>query len=390
MIKKLSIFITSFFVFFFLFLFLPSLTFASTFYLTPRATNIPIGSVVSVSVGINTGGESVNGVSAYLSYPSDKLEVAWISYGSAFSLQAEGSYGGGSIRISRGSIQGALGNINVATIGFRGKALGQATVSFVGGSAAPRTSNSSDSLDLGGSAGGTYTVGPAQAKSITLSKDQALKPVISSIVVSDISLKSVTISWATDKDSDSLVEYGLNSGKYYQQVSDKVFGKIHKITASENLIPGETFYFRVKSKDKSGNETVGDESTFRLKGYMIKIILQDSLNRPLADTQVTLYSAPQIGRTNQNGEVTFVDVSSGKHLVVAKLKNNFEVTREINVNEDPTISDYNLKIDVAEKGFDYSIVAGISVLVSLVLLGLLIIKKRKNKTQNIPPVNSSL
>src|SRR3989304_6359093 len=152
--KKFSLFL--FFIFYFLFF--TSSALASTFYLSPGSRNIPQGSTVSVNVGINTAGESVNGVSTYLSYPADKLDVAWISYGSRFDIAAEGTYGGGSIRISRGSVAGEVGNVNIATIGFRGKALGTtATVAFVGGSAAPRTSNSSDSLNLGGSSGGVYT-----------------------------------------------------------------------------------------------------------------------------------------------------------------------------------------------------------------------------------------
>ena len=125
--------------------------FASTLHLSPSSSTVGVGSTMSVQVRLNTAGESVNGISAYLSYPADKLDVAWISYGSAFSIAAEGAYGGGGIRISRGNISGVSGNLLIATIGFRGKAQGSGTVSFIGGSAAPRASDSSDSLNLGGS-----------------------------------------------------------------------------------------------------------------------------------------------------------------------------------------------------------------------------------------------
>ena len=154
MIKKVIIL----FIFTVSFLTFVSSTFASTLYLSPGSANIPQDTTLSVNVGINTENESVNGVSIYLSYPLDLLEVEWISYGSKFDIAAEGTYGEGSIRISRGSVSGVVGNVPIATIGFRGKSQGTATVAFVTGSAAASSSDSSDSLNLPGSNAGVYTV----------------------------------------------------------------------------------------------------------------------------------------------------------------------------------------------------------------------------------------
>lgn len=170
MCNKFLIFAIAFFAFPFV---LAASTFASTFYLSPGSSNVPAGSTLSVNVGINTEGESVNGVSAYLSYPEDLLEVVWISYGSKFDIAAEGTYGEGSIRISRGSVSGVVGNVTIATIGFRGKSSrGTATVAFIAGSAAARSSDSSDSLNLGESKGGVYTVVAAQPTTATTLEEQ--------------------------------------------------------------------------------------------------------------------------------------------------------------------------------------------------------------------------
>ena len=84
MIKKLSIILIAFFIF----LFLANTSFASTLYLSPGSANIPQGSIVSVQVRLNAGGESINGISAYLSYPADKLEVSSLSFGSSFPIAA--------------------------------------------------------------------------------------------------------------------------------------------------------------------------------------------------------------------------------------------------------------------------------------------------------------
>ena len=152
-------------VVFLLFFFVANTSFASTFYLSSEKTNIVLGEVIPVNVVIDTNKESINGVSAFLSYPEDKLEVAWVSYGEAFPVEAEESSSDGIIKISRGSFTGEVGNVNVATIGFRGKVKGAATVSFIQESAAPRTNDSSDSLNLNESTGETFTIEQSQPES---------------------------------------------------------------------------------------------------------------------------------------------------------------------------------------------------------------------------------
>jgi hypothetical protein len=154
MLKK---FFTVFTFIFLLLFFVPNI-YASTFYLSPKSVDIPQGSIVPVKIGLNTEEESVNGISAYLSYSEDKLEVAWITYEDSFPITAEEAYTGGVIKISRGNMSGIAGNMNVATIGFRGKAQGSTTVSFVYGSGTAKTSDSTDSLNLGESTGGLFNV----------------------------------------------------------------------------------------------------------------------------------------------------------------------------------------------------------------------------------------
>lgn len=159
--KRLCVVFASFVIF----LFVTNNVFASNFYLLPKSRSVSVGSTVPVDVVINTKDESVNGISAYLSYPMDKLEVAWISYSDAFPVQAEESYENGIIKISRGSFVGEAGDVTIATIGFKGKAKSEGIVSFIDGSAAPRTSDSSDSLNLSESTGATLTVGQPEIKS---------------------------------------------------------------------------------------------------------------------------------------------------------------------------------------------------------------------------------
>lgn len=390
MLRKLIIFSTFIFSFYFL---APEAT-ASTLYLSPGSINIPQGSTVSVSVGINTAGESVNGVSAYLSYPADKLEVAWISYGSRFDIAAEGVYGGGSIRISRGSISGVVGSVNIATVGFKGKQQGTATVAFVGGSAAPRSSDSSDSLNLGSSAGGTYTITAPQPITPTPTGQQMATTLrISKLKVSDISTSSATITWETNEKSDSTVEYGLSPDKYFLTFYDKTLTATHTAKLEGHaLTPGASFHFRVKSKDQNSNEAVSSNQTFQLKGYDVKIKITDKANNPVANTDVYLYTEPQQSRTDANGEVHFANVTLGKHLVLVKLKDNFEKTGEINVADSPLSQSFVVTVDTAEgKAYDIGILMiGFLVVVIIIVVGVSvwILWKRRQKPPVQLPIHS--
>ncbi|MBI2049513.1 hypothetical protein HYT32_01185 [Candidatus Roizmanbacteria bacterium] len=140
-------------------LFVANPAFASNFYLSSDSADITLGdAVVPVRVVIDTKSESVNGISAFLRYPNDKLEVAWISYGEAFPIQAAEINENGIIEISRGSIEGEVGNVTIATIGFKGISEGEGSISFTEGSAAPRTVDSTDSLNLEESVGKKFTI----------------------------------------------------------------------------------------------------------------------------------------------------------------------------------------------------------------------------------------
>lgn len=314
---------------------------ASTLYLSPGSGRVSTGGNITVQVRLNTAGEAVNAVSAFLSYPADKLEVAWIGYGgSAFGIQAESAYGGGGIKISRGNFSGVSGNVGVATISFRGKAEGAATVAFIGGSAAPRASDSSDSLNLGGSAGGTYTVikgasGGSQGSSAGGSAGTAtstnVAPKISDLKVAEISTNSATISWKTDQLSDSFLEYGLEPEEFILNAGNGNLVTEHSLEVKNPLLtPGLKYYFRVKSKNETEDIVTSGTQTFQLVGYSVKIKVVDDKNQPLPNVEVWLYSDPQKGVTDSQGEVVFQNVSPGKHLAVAKLEGQ-EKTIEVDV-----------------------------------------------------------
>lgn len=345
---------------------IPKSTLASTLYLSPGSGNIYIGGTTSVQVRLNAGGDAVNGVSAFLSYPADKLDVAWVSSGSAFAIEAEKTYGGGIIKISRGNIGGVTGNVNVATIGFRGKSAGSATVAFIGGSQAPRASDSSDSLNLGGSRGSVFNViagSPPAAKTGTTKASPGTaiaQLLINEIRITDISTNSAVISWKTNGESDSLVDYGVEKDKYFLSASDGNLTLNHSIKLENPfLTAGKKLHFRIKSKDNEEREVGSEDQTLQLVGYQVRIKVVDEADNPVSGVEVWLYSEPLKAVTDANGEAIFDNVALGQHLAVVKSSNGDQsVEVQVSENNALSVSDNTLvstaSATVASKGPVYS------------------------------------
>lgn len=78
----------------------------------------------------------------------------------------------------------------------------------------------------------------------------------------NITTKQVTISWQTDRQSDSKVAYGLTAGEYMpEEPSVAKQSPSHSVTLS-NLSPGTTYYYQAKWTDEDGNTGSFKEQQF--------------------------------------------------------------------------------------------------------------------------------
>lgn len=116
---------------------------------------------------------------------------------------------------------------------------------------------------------------------VALAVDQEA-PEISNVQISNVTDDAVTITWETDEDADSLVNYGLQPdyGILRVPVADRT---AHSMTL-DNLEPGRVYYFRVVSADAEGNQGIS------------------------ADYRVQTTGTPQTGDGNGSGQ----DVESGQ------------------------------------------------------------------------------
>ncbi len=87
-----------------------------------------------------------------------------------------------------------------------------------------------------------------------LAADDVTPPEISAVTIASTTDNSVTITWETDEDADSAINYGLQPdyGIARIPVADRT---THSITL-DNLEPGRTYYFRVVSADDNGNQGI--------------------------------------------------------------------------------------------------------------------------------------
>jgi hypothetical protein len=89
--------------------------------------------------------------------------------------------------------------------------------------------------------------------------------VISNVQATGITSSGATITWTTDKASDSQVEYGTTTSYGSTTTLDTTLVTSHSEPLS-GLTAATTYHYRVRSKDSSGNLAVSGDFTFTTAG----------------------------------------------------------------------------------------------------------------------------
>jgi RHS repeat-associated protein len=96
-------------------------------------------------------------------------------------------------------------------------------------------------------------------------------PVISNVAAAGITATTATITWTTDENSDSQVEYGTTTAYGQSTTLNPALVTAHSQVLS-GLTAGTLYYYRVKSKDAAGNLAVsGDFSFTTAQNVMVAI-----------------------------------------------------------------------------------------------------------------------
>jgi len=388
---------------------------SATLYVTPASAAVNNGENIAISVRVNTAGEQINAVQANLSYSQDKLQFLNIDAStSAFSVPAENSGGSGIVRIARSLAGGQAplsGDFMVAIVNFKAIASGSASVSFDSSSLVAKAVVPAVDI-LGTSTGGAYTINTPTAspaptntnKQNTTSKsttsttntnqppktnpvntqNQSEKLVVSSVAVVELGLQRAVITWKTNKPATSQVNYSQQKDLQLTASDDNLTTN-HRVELKNALLPGKDFYFKVSSAASNGERADGNISTFRTKGYLVKIKVTDRLGKPVKGASVTLYSNPLKAITDEKGIATFKDVSPEKHSVLIKTDGQ-TFAQEITVKEssEPTkAQDYSIKTQKTPSSNILVIAYSILVGMIAILLGIIVWLTNKKKNNAI-------
>jgi hypothetical protein len=151
--------------------------------------------------------------------------------------------------------------------------------------------------------------------------------------VTAITTRRATISWSTDRVSDSKIAIGTKSGQYNSSEignSDQV--SAHEI-ALDNLSPGTTYYYIAKWTDEDGNTGVSQEQTFTTSPAPVI--------KEVSVSNVTLNSA----------SVIFTTKGANKAVVYYGGSETFGGYKEINTSE--IESRYEVRLDDLVDGVKY-------------------------------------
>ncbi|HEX7286052.1 MAG TPA: MBG domain-containing protein [Candidatus Angelobacter sp.] len=111
---------------------------------------------------------------------------------------------------------------------------------------------------------GTTVITATQAGisgSTTISVETPAPPVISNVIVSNVTTTSATVSWTTNVAADSQVVYGTTAAYGSASARDSTAATAHSITLA-GLSANITYHFAVKSQGAFGNLATSPDATF--------------------------------------------------------------------------------------------------------------------------------
>ncbi|MFH1183181.1 MAG: fibronectin type III domain-containing protein [Candidatus Moraniibacteriota bacterium] len=93
------------------------------------------------------------------------------------------------------------------------------------------------------------------------SSNDTTPPVISNISSGAPAYNTATITWTTNENASSFVEFGTTNS-YGRIYGSDTLVTSHSVILPKDLLPETTYHFRVRSKDASQNEALSDDGTF--------------------------------------------------------------------------------------------------------------------------------
>lgn len=142
--------------------------------------------------------------------------------------------------------------------------------------------------------------------------------------VTNITTKKATISWTTNRSSDSKVAFGTKSEEYFKEEpsnSDQVTNHTINLT---NLNPGTRYYYKVKWTDEDGNTGESEEKNFSTQpAPTVKDVAAKNVGLSSAIITFTSNGASKVkiyyGKSTDFGGMKEVSTATGEETYTAEL-----------------------------------------------------------------------
>ncbi|MCP4152702.1 MAG: hypothetical protein GY757_33515 [bacterium] len=168
-------------------------------------------------------------------------------------------------------------------------------------------------------------------------------PVISSVASSDITNTTATITWTTDEDATSVVNYGTSSS-YGSTETVSGYDTTHSVTLT-GLTADTTYHFEVVSADSSANESDSTDYTFTTTNIIVIDTIPEAVDQP---SMTFTHSGD--ADWSYDGDVYYYDNDSAKSGTITHSQTS-TVTTTANYTSAYSVKFY-WKVS-SESGYDY-------------------------------------
>jgi hypothetical protein len=156
---------------------------------------------------------------------------------------------------------------------------------------------------------------------------------VSKPVVLEVTTRMAKVSWSTDRNSDSKLQYGISSGQYFDSEIYTSTQTTEHILDMNNLLPGTTYYVRAKWTDADGNTGVSNEFLVQTKpAPVVEDVTIDSVGLNYAIVKLTTSGATKA------------------QIIYGKTKN---YGGGVEINTSTKSSEYSIMLQDLEDGTDY-------------------------------------
>ena len=155
---------------------------------------------------------------------------------------------------------------------------------------------------------------------------------VSEPAVSNISTRKATVSWVTNRESDSRIAIGTKSGEYASsEIANSDQATIHTLDLA-NLQAGTTYYYVAKWTDADGNIGTSSEYSFATApAPVVKEVVTSQVGLSNATIQFTTKSSVQAkiyyGQTDSFGGVKVVNTALGESSYSVQLPDLLDGTK---------------------------------------------------------------